>query len=153
MQLRPVEAAGRNLPLTCGGDEPSCTESMLLDDDGITLNGPGDLRYELGALLLTGRDVALASVVEEQMVSYEEQGDSWAINVELTEDATAVFAASTTEAISKPPPLNQIAWIVDGVILASPTVVATIENGTMSLSGLTREKAESLADKFGLDWP
>jgi hypothetical protein len=76
MQLRPVEAIGQDLPLSCGADEP-CAPEVLLAVHGITLEGPHELHFSLGDLLITGGDVAQATVIEVPMGDESEQSDYW----------------------------------------------------------------------------
>jgi preprotein translocase subunit SecD len=153
LQFRPVRAIGCDLPLTCGDDDSPCTEAMLLSTHGITLDGPDGLRFQLGALLLAGGDVARVSVTEEPMGLEEQQGDHWAVNLRLTEEATSVFAAATSKAVARPQPLNQIAVVVDGVVLMSPEVLTPIENGRIQITGFSREEADALAENLAAQSP
>jgi hypothetical protein len=148
LQLRPVEAIGDSLPLTCGGNDAPCTTAKLLDPQGITLEGRDGQRFELGALLLAGSDVAQLAVTRDPMDPEAPPGSSWAVSLTLTKEARSVFASATTNAVPEQPPRNQIAVVVDGVVHASPTVVAPIRTGSLQVSGLSREAAESLADKL-----
>ena len=144
LQLRPVEALGSDLPLTCEASAP-CSSDLLLDPQGITLAGPEDLRYRLGDLLVSGSDVAEATVVQGLM---GDEGDDWEVDVSLTKEATAMFGAATRAVLSEPPPRNQIAVVVDGAVLFAPTVVAPIENGTLVISGLSQSDANDLAERL-----
>lgn len=121
---------------------------LLLDPKGITLVGPDDLRYQLGELLVSGSDVASATVVRGFVGDDGQEGEDWAVDVSLTKEATATFGAATRAAVSESPPRNQIALVVDGAVLFSPTVVAPIENGTLLISGLSQGEANDLAERL-----
>ena len=155
LQFRPVEAITRDSEVTCGGPDVPCTDELLLNDSGITLRGPdpetyGVVSFELGDLLITGEDVAVASITETNMGDEELQGTDWSLNLQLTDEAASTYASATARAASEHPPLNQIAMVVDGMIVVSATVIEPIEGGQFQVSSLSREEAASLAERFGL---
>jgi preprotein translocase subunit SecD len=57
------------------------------------------------------------------------------VNFELTSDAREAFADATTAAVSAPPPQNQIAIVVDRVIISSPSVNEPITGGEGVITG------------------
>lgn len=82
------------------------------------------LRYTLGELVLVGSDIAKARPRHE--VLNGEPSDFWALKITLTRRAAELFASATGRAASAPPPRNQIAFILDGVIVSAPTVAEAI---------------------------
>jgi preprotein translocase subunit SecD len=68
------------------------------------------------------------------------------VAVDLTVESAEAFREVTEAAIGAGRPRNQIAIIVDGEIVSSPTVVAPIENGALLISGgFSEQLAKSLA--------
>ena len=94
--------------------------------------------YVLGPLILDAADVAQASAERGQA--------EWRVLVRLTAESAEAFEEATEAAAGSPPPRNQIAVIVGGEVVSSPTVVAPIENGTLVISGgFSERRAVSFA--------
>jgi preprotein translocase subunit SecD len=151
LQMRPVEsitapdtdAYDRDEP-TCGAGAGSpCTEAQLQDPDGITLEDEAENRYALGALLVDGSNVTSATTVD--------LGDgTWGVQVALDPEGTTAFAAATAEAVTLTPPANQIAIVVEGVVVSAPIVQAPIDSGQAQISGgFTQQEADDLAVALG----
>jgi preprotein translocase subunit SecD len=73
----------------------------------------------------------------------------WSVYVDLSADAAEAFEVATEVAAGSGYPQNQIAIIVEGRIVSSPTVMAPIPSGNVVLTGsLTKTKARSLASNL-----
>ncbi|MEX0650462.1 MAG: protein translocase subunit SecD, partial [Actinomycetota bacterium] len=73
-------------------------------------------------------------------------GSEWTVSFQLTGDASGRFADATTTAVLLPPPQNQIAIVVDRVVISSPSVQGAITGGTGEISGgFTEAEARDLA--------
>ena len=151
LQMRPVEsitapdtdAYDQDEP-TCGAGAGSpCTEAQLLDPDGITLEDEAENRYVLGPILVDGTNVTSATVVD--------LGDgTWGVQVALDPAGTTAFASATAIAVTMTPPANQVAIVVDGVVVSAPGVRAPIDSGQAQISGgFTQQEAEDLAAALG----
>jgi preprotein translocase subunit SecD len=100
----------------------------------------GQRRYDLGPALLTGRDIA--SVKVAPLSTYFE------VDVSLVQSARQTWSQATATAAAKQSPQNQIAMVVDGVVVDSPEVNASIDWGALGLFQPTRAKADQLVDKL-----
>jgi preprotein translocase subunit SecD len=150
-QLRPVEtiaapgttAFDRHEP-TCGAHLGSpCTDELLLDPSGLTLESADGTRFVLGSLIVDGGDVSSASAVAVS-------DDGWVVRVMLDAGGAAAFESATTSAVAAPPPRNQIAVIVDGVLVSAPTVQAPLSSGQVLVADdFTKGQAERLAASLG----
>jgi preprotein translocase subunit SecD len=125
---------------TCGPDpEPACTDDLLLDPADITLEGADGTRFVLGRLVADGGNVASAAAIAMK-------DDSWVVEVTLDADGAATFESATSAAVSAPPPENQIAIVVDGVVVSAPAVQTPITSGQVVVAGnFARRDAEELA--------
>jgi hypothetical protein len=129
--------------VTCELQDASLTECLAstLEADRVVFASripsvPG--KYVLGPLILDAVDVAQASAERAQA--------EWTVAVRLTTESAEAFGEATEAAVGSPPPRNQIAFIVGGEVVSSPTVVAPIENGTLVISGgFSERQATSLA--------
>jgi preprotein translocase subunit SecD len=150
LQLRPVvEIVVRSSPawdetdLTCTFQAASRGECAVsaLDGPRIVLPRPGEdpEKYVLGPRIVDGRDVERA-VARHDL----KPGAGWIVYVDLTAEGTERFAAATEGAVG-----SQIAIIVDGRIVSSPTVAVTITSGTVVVaSRLTERRAAELASRI-----
>ncbi len=75
--------------------------------------------------MIAGGDIAEANAILGGAT-----GSEWTVSFQLTGDASGRFADATTAAVLLPPPQNEIAIVVDRVIISSPTVQGAITGGT-----------------------
>ncbi|HEY6567539.1 MAG TPA: protein translocase subunit SecD [Actinomycetota bacterium] len=146
--IGPGDPAFASTPVTCGTEAeqqlPKCAPEALVSEEVVYLDEAGN-KYRLAPAVISGGDIANASAVlgggtQSQVVT------QWEVQFELTGDATAKFAEATTAAVSKPPPQNQIAIVVDRVIISSPTVNDPITTGSGVITGgFTETEAKDLA--------
>ena len=132
----PVTCADRCRPRAAASarSPPSRPRRSSYEDD------PGN-RYRLAPAVIVGGDVAEANAILGGST-----GSEWAVQFQLTGDATGRFADATTAAVSLPPPQNQIAIVVDRVVISSPTVQSPITAGTGDITGgFTENEARDLA--------
>ncbi|HEX4942107.1 MAG TPA: hypothetical protein VFW51_06210, partial [Actinomycetota bacterium] len=113
-------------PVTCGTqeerDRPRCAHDAL-EDEEVVYPGPigqGQVaKFVLGPTVITGEDFDSASAV----INQSQLGTSdWTVNFQLDGDGADRFAGATTAAVGAPEPTNQIAIVVDRVVISSPTV-------------------------------
>jgi preprotein translocase subunit SecD len=91
-------------------------------------------RYELTTSRLNGTAVKSASAI-----------GSGTIHVQLTTKGRQQFAALTRELSRKNVPQNQLAIVIDGVVLSAPEVRSTINGDTQITGEFTSEQAQALA--------
>jgi preprotein translocase subunit SecD len=131
-------------PVTCPTDEErqgkACSFSALEDQEVVYEDEAGN-RYRLAPAVIVGGDIA-----DSNAILGGATGSEWTVSFQLTGDASDRFAEATTTAVSLPPPQNQIAIVVDRVIISSPTVQGAITGGTGEITGgFTEAEARDLA--------
>jgi preprotein translocase subunit SecD len=131
-------------PVTCPTDEErqtkACSFSALEDQEVVYEDEAGN-RYRLAPAVIAGGDIA-----ESNAILGGATGSEWTVSFQLTSEASDRFAEATTTAVSLPPPQNQIAIVVDRVVISSPTVQGAITGGTGEITGgFTEEDARDLA--------
>ncbi|GAA3725524.1 hypothetical protein GCM10022225_03030 [Plantactinospora mayteni] len=122
---RPVEARGDpgERSVTCDRAEPPS-------------------RYLLDSAALSSAEV------RDAKATMDEQGGGWLVTVSFTTAGQQRFTELTRAASSVPDGLNQVAIVVDDVVLSAPAVT-TVLTGDVQISGsLTRSTAEALAGQL-----
>ena len=95
-------------------------------------------RYGLGPSELA--DDPVASAEASQATS-----DEWVVTVQLTDEATTEFTDLTQRLVGVGPPLNQVAVVINGVVVTAPAVQETIATGRLQISGpLNQQEAAAL---------
>ena len=127
-------------PITCGTAEerdlPRCSFDALKNKE-VVYPGPignGQVaKFVLGPVVISGEDFNKAAAV----LSTQGQlgGSQWTVTFQLDSDGAKRFADETTEAVGSPPPTDQIAIIVDRVVISSPTVQSPITGGSGEITG------------------
>ncbi len=129
----PDDPAFASTPVTCPTDAERelrrCSFSSLETQEVVYEDDSGN-RYRLAPAVIVGGDIAEANAILGGST-----GSEWAVQFQLTGDATGRFADATTAAVSLPPPQNQIAIVVDRVVISSPTVQSPITAGTGDITG------------------
>lgn len=96
-------------------------------------------RYGLGPSELPADAVADAAAVTAS-------DGSWVVQVSLTPDAADAFAQVTGRVSAMQPPLNQLAIVLNGVVVSAPAVQEPIAGGELQVTGqFTQRDAEALA--------
>ena len=161
-QVREIVSPDDPRPLTCGTEEerdlPRCAFDALANEEVIYL-GPGPspqiefAKYVLGPVVIGGEDFESASAV----INQSQLGTSdWSVNFQLDSDGADRFADATTEAAAfRDPtgatndPRNQIAIVVDRIIISSPGVNEPITGGTGEITGnFSEQEAKDLATQL-----
>ena len=127
-------------PITCGTAEerdlPRCSFDALKNKE-VVYPGPignGQVaKFVLGPVVISGEDFKKAAAV----LSTQGQlgGSQWTVTFQLDSDGAKRFADETTKAVGSPPPTDQIAIIVDRVVISSPTVQSPITGGSGEITG------------------
>ncbi|MDO4805630.1 MAG: protein translocase subunit SecD [Coriobacteriales bacterium] len=91
------------------------------------------------------RDGSYTAFMDGSMIESAEVADlgsgSYAVTLTFNDEGKQVFADVTKELAEDS---GQIALIVDGAVLTAPSVSQEISDGVVSISGFTKEEAESL---------
>jgi preprotein translocase subunit SecD len=142
-------------PITCGTEEeralPRCSFDALKNEE-VVYPGPignGQVaKYVLDPVVISGEDFDSASAVlsgQGQLGAVSE----WTVTFQLDGDGAERFSDATTQAVGAPPPTDQIAIIVDQVVISSPTVQSAITGGSGEITGgFSEPEAKDLATQL-----
>jgi preprotein translocase subunit SecD len=136
--------------ITCGTQEerdlPRCAHDAL-EDEEVVYPGPigqGQVaKFVLGPTVITGEDFDNASAVLDPATG------EWTVSFQLDGDGAERFAEATTAAVGAPEPTNQIAIVVDRVVISSPSVESAITGGSGEITGgFLEQEAKDLATQL-----
>lgn len=98
-------------------------------------------RYYLGPTALSGRDTSGAK-------SEFQQGQGYGVTLDLKGSGSEKINALAAEAFSKPPPQNQMAIVLDGIVQSAPRFqTADFGSGPVQITGnFTQGEADDLAN-------
>jgi preprotein translocase subunit SecD len=142
-------------PITCETDEerdlPRCAHDAL-EGQEVVYPGPvgtGQVaKFVLGPVVISGEDFENAGAV---LGSQGQLGavSQWSVTFELDGDGAERFADATTQAVGAPPPTDQIAIVVDRVVISSPMVQSAITGGSGEITGnFSEQEAKDLATQL-----
>ena len=132
-----------------------CTNSVATQGSGgddatailITCDRNGTSRYVLSSAKVIGRDVKSASAaIDPQSAS------GWYVTLDFTGDGAKKFGELTQSVVSLPQPQNQVAIVLDGVVVSAPRINEAILGGQAQITGsFTQVEAQDLANvlKYG----
>lgn len=122
-----------------GGDDANSV-LVTCDRDGIA-------RYVLAPAQVVGRDVRSASAaIDPQAAS------GWFVTLDFTGEGTKKFGELTQSVVSLPAPQNQVAIVLDGVVVSAPRINEAILGGQAQITGsFSQVEAQDLANvlKYG----
>ena len=122
-----------------GTDAPTDT-IVVCDRAGLT-------KYILAPAEVLGRQIAKASAgIDTQ------GGSAWYVSLTFNGEGTKAFGALTTRVTTLPEPLNQVAIVLDGLVVSSPRINEPIPSGNAQITGsFTQREAQDLANvlKYG----
>jgi protein-export membrane protein SecD len=154
--VREIVPASDPRPVTCGTDDerdlPRCSFDALKNDEvvypGASPAGQGVAKYVLGPVVISGEDFDSAAAVIDTGGQLGGTGE-WTVEFDLNGEGATRFADATTAAVAAPEPTNQIAIIVDRVVISSPTVQSAITGGTGVITGgFAEQEAKDLATQL-----
>jgi preprotein translocase subunit SecD len=154
--VREVVPASDPRPVTCGTPEerdlPRCSFDSLSQEEvvypGPSPAGQGVAKYVLGPIVISGEDFDSSSAVIDTGGQLGGTGE-WTVQFDLNGKGAERFGTATTDAVTAPEPMNQIAIIVDRVVISSPTVNEPITGGTGVITGgFSEQEAKDLATQL-----
>ena len=129
-------------PESTSGSSNDEANSLLVTCDRL-----GSVRYVLAPAEVVGRDVKGATAAIDQ------QGASgWFVSLDFTGDGTKKFGALTQKVVNLPEPQNQVAIVLDGVVVSAPRINEAILGGSAQITGsFSQLEAQDLANvlKYG----
>jgi preprotein translocase subunit SecD len=97
----------------------------------------------LGPVVISGEDFDSSTAV------IDPQTGVWTVQFDLNGEGATRFGTATTDAVAAPEPMNQIAIIVDRVVISSPTVNEPITGGIGVITGgFSEQEAKDLATQL-----
>ena len=128
-------AARQNL----GGDSPEQTI--------VTCARNSATKYILGPAEVVGREVSKASAGLDSQA-----GNVWTVQLTFNNDGTKKFGAITQRVTGLASPQNQVAIVLDGLVVSAPRITEAIMSGNAQITGsFTQQDATDLANvlKYG----
>jgi len=113
----------------------------------IACSRDGGAKYILGPAEVLGQQVSSAEAGYDPS-----QGLAWYVSLSFNGDGTKAFAAITTRVTSLQSPLNQVAIVLDGLVVSAPRINEPIPSGNAQITGsFTQVEAQDLANvlKYG----
>ena len=107
----------------------------------------GGAKYILGPAEVLGRQVSKASAGLDTQA-----GSAWFVSLTFDNEGTAAFGALTARVTSLPEPTNQVAIVLDGLVVSAPRINEAIPSGNAQITGnFTQLEAQDLANvlKYG----
>jgi preprotein translocase subunit SecD len=107
----------------------------------------GGAKYILGPAEVLGTQVSSAEAGYDPT-----QGLAWYVSLAFNGEGTKAFGAITTRVTSLPSPLNQVAFVLDGLVVSAPRINEPIPSGNAQITGsFTQVQAQDLANvlKYG----
>ncbi len=122
-----------------GGDSP--------DLPFVTCDRDGSARYILGPAEVLGTQVKKATAAIDQAGS-----GGWYVSLDFNKEGTTKFGAITQRVVSLTAPQNQVAIVLDGLVVSAPRIISAIIGGSAQITGdFTQQEASDLANvlKYG----
>ena len=122
-----------------GADAPTDT---IVSCDRAGLN-----KYILAPAEVLGRQVSKASAAIDT-----QGGNAWYVSLTFNGEGTSAFGALTSRVTSLTAPLNQVAIVLDGLVVSAPRITEAIPSGNAQITGsFTQLEAQDLANvlKYG----
>ena len=129
-----------------------CTKAENLRGAGIDLptdtiiacDRTGTTKYILAPAEVLGRQISSASAGLDT-----QGGSSWYVSLEFDNDGTTAFGAVTARVTGLPEPTNQVAIVLDGLVISSPRITEAIPSGNAQITGsFTKTEVEELANNL-----
>jgi preprotein translocase subunit SecD len=122
-----------------GGDDPNSTL--------ISCDRDGTAKYLLAPAKVLGRQVSKASSVLDT-----QGGGGWMVLLNFSNSGTTDFGKLTQDVVNLPQPQNQVAIVLDGLVISAPRIISAITAGNAQITGnFTQQTSSDLANvlKYG----
>jgi preprotein translocase subunit SecD len=132
-----------------------CTKAENLQGTGVdaptdtlvTCDRAGGTKYILAPAEVLGRQISKASAGLDTQA-----GSAWFVSLTFNNEGTSAFGALTARVTSLPEPTNQVAIVLDGLVVSAPRITEAIPSGNAQITGsFTQLEAQDLANvlKYG----
>lgn len=122
-----------------GGDDPNLPL--------VSCDRTGTSKYILNRAEVLGSQISGASAVIDQ-----QGGGGWMVLLNFNNEGTKAFAAVTSRVVSLSAPQNQVAIVLDGLVVSAPRIISAITAGSAQITGnFTQTDSSDLANvlKYG----
>ncbi len=123
------------------------TGSDAPTDTIVACDRAGSSKFILAPAEVLGRQVSKASAGIDTQA-----GNVWTVALTFDGDGTKAFGALTTRVTSLTSPLNQVAIVLDGLVVSAPSINEAIPSGNAQITGnFSQTEAQDLANvlKYG----
>ena len=123
------------------------TGSDNADSAIVACDRNGAAKYILDKAEVLGRQVAKATAGIDQ-----QGGNAWYVSLVFNDEGTKAFGDITARVTSLPTPQNQVAIVLDGLVVSAPRINEAIPSGNAQITGsFTQVEAQDLANvlKYG----
>ena len=130
--------------------KPENLQGTGVDDETAVLvacDRAGGTKYILAPAEVLGRQISKASAGLDPQA-----GSAWFVSLTFDNEGTSAFGALTARVTSLPEPTNQVAIVLDGLVVSSPRITEAIPSGNAQITGsFTQLEAQDLANvlKYG----
>ena len=132
-----------------------CTKAENLQGTGTDLptdvivacDRTGAAKYILAPAEVLGRQISKASAGLDTQA-----GSAWYVSLTFNNEGTSAFGALTSRVTGLAEPTNQVAIVLDGLVVSSPRITEAIPSGSAQITGsFTQLEAQDLANvlKYG----
>ena len=123
------------------------TGTDLPTDVIVVCDRAGGTKYILAPAEVLGRQISKASAGLDTQA-----GSAWYVSLTFNNEGTSAFGALTARVTGLPEPTNQVAIVLDGLVVSSPRITEAIPSGNAQITGsFTQLEAQDLANvlKYG----
>ncbi len=125
--------------------KPGASRGRLLDANSqvVACNKEGTLKYVLSETKVKGTTVTGANA---QPPNPQQGVSNWYVTLEFNGKGTKQFGNLTQRVVNLSPPRDQVAIVLDGVVVSAPQIQSAILGGQAQITGdFTPQEAEDLA--------
>jgi preprotein translocase subunit SecD len=103
----------------------------------------GSLKYVLDVAKVVGTDISSASAGVQQGTT------QWLVQLDFKSQGASEWSKLTSTAYNSQAPRNQVAVVLDGVVITAPNIIGPIPGGRAEITGgFTQQSATELADQL-----
>ena len=137
------------ITLDCAASPAPPTKGYA-DQPVVACSSDGATKYVLAPAESSSADVASVEPEQQKGSTGDPVPGQYAVTVTLTSSGAEAFSQLTGRLASLAPPANELAIVVDGLVVSAPAVMSTIDGGTLRISGnFTEDEATRLVDDIG----
>ncbi|HUR05869.1 MAG TPA: protein translocase subunit SecD [Nonomuraea sp.] len=109
----------------------------------VACESDGSLKYVLDVAKVVGTDISSASAGVQQGTT------QWLVQLDFKSQGASAWSKLTSTAYNSQAPRNQVAVVLDGVVITAPNIIGPIPGGRAEITGgFTQQSATELADQL-----